>query len=43
VVTGEWVVFDEVEDIAGAGGRRGYFGDYVNPFVAVPGNVDLLA
>jgi hypothetical protein len=43
VVTREWVVFDEVEDIAGAGGRRGYFGDYVNPFVAVPGNVDLLA
>uniref|UniRef100_A0ACD6AKH3 Uncharacterized protein n=1 Tax=Avena sativa TaxID=4498 RepID=A0ACD6AKH3_AVESA len=48
VVTREWVVFDEGEDNAGAGGKQGYFGNYVNPFVAapwgsVPGNMNLLA
>uniref|UniRef100_A0ACD5Y7I8 Uncharacterized protein n=1 Tax=Avena sativa TaxID=4498 RepID=A0ACD5Y7I8_AVESA len=48
VVTREWVVFDEGEGNAGAGGRQGYFGNYVNPFVgapwgSVPGNMNLLA
>jgi hypothetical protein len=41
VVTGEWVVFDEAEDNAGdgAGGRQGYIGNYVNPFVCAPLNL----
>uniref|UniRef100_A0ACD5ZUE8 Uncharacterized protein n=1 Tax=Avena sativa TaxID=4498 RepID=A0ACD5ZUE8_AVESA len=52
VVTRDWVVFDEGEGEgnagAGAGERQGYFGNYVNPFVAapwgsVPGNMNLLA
>ena len=48
VVTREWVVFDEGDDNAGAGGRQGYLGNYVNPFIgaawgAVPGSMNLLA
>ncbi|CAO2188537.1 unnamed protein product [Urochloa humidicola] len=49
VVTKEWVVFDDDEDNAGAGGpRQGRLGGgYVNPFVAAPwdavaGSRDLL-
>lgn len=35
VVTKEWVVFDN-DDNAGAGGRQGHFGNYVNPFADAP-------
>ncbi|KAL6647419.1 hypothetical protein ACP70R_014856 [Stipagrostis hirtigluma subsp. patula] len=46
VVTKEWVVFDD-DDNAGAGGRQGHFGNYVNPFLGAPwatvaGNENLL-
>ncbi|XP_047073047.1 putative clathrin assembly protein At1g25240 [Lolium rigidum] len=50
VATREWVVFDEGEDIAGAGDRQGYYFDnYVNPFggeswgSCVPESMNLLA
>ncbi|PNT68260.1 hypothetical protein BRADI_3g37900v3 [Brachypodium distachyon] len=37
VVTREWVVFDDGDvDGAGARGRQGHFGDYVDPFVGAP-------
>ncbi|KAM0837253.1 hypothetical protein ACQ4PT_061783 [Festuca glaucescens] len=40
VATREWVVFDDGDDNAGAGGRQAYYFDnYVNPFVGAPLNL----